>query len=490
MAKLVDALVSEASGVTPIGVRLSSRAQIKTHAASVGFLFNNESIFLFVSFTKLATVKRVLYIAYYWPPCGGIGPVRNVKFTKYLRHFAWEPVIYAPQNAQYPLLDKSTFKDLPAGVEIIKTPINEPYTFFNLLKGKKKSEAVKDVFLVKESGNSLMHRLGLWVRANFFIPDARAGWIKPSVNYLRQYLTVHPVDAVISYGPPHSMHLIALALHKEFGIPWISDWQDPWTQIDYYEKFPMTKSARQKHEQLEKEVLSTANRVVMVSKSWCEDLKKLSGREVNYIPFGYDEADFNGIVPQQTGKFTISHFGSFGIDRNTDALWNALRELCSEDIAFAKNLQIHLAGHVDASVFVAIEKAGLKKSLLYQSFIAKDVLFQELANSAVQLVLINKPEPLLKYNNKGRIPAKIFECLGARKPILVIGPHDGDVAAIVNETGAGKNCDYHDVPAIKEVLKDWYGQWKKDPLRQLASHSEIYSFNNLCKQMSVLLNQL
>lgn len=456
----------------------------------MGFYFKNENNHLFVTFTKLATVKRVLYIAYYWPPCGGIGPVRNVKFTKYFRDFGWEPVIYAPQNAQYPLQDESTFKDLPAGVEIIKTPISEPYAFFNLLKGKKKNEAVKDVFLVKDNGNSFMHRLGLWVRANFFIPDARAAWIKPSVNFLRKYLKEHPVDAMISYGPPHSMHLIALALHRELGIPWISDWQDPWTQIDYYEKFPMRNSARKKHEQLEQDVLRTANRVVMVSKSWCEDLEKLSGRKINYIPFGYDEDDFSGIVPQQTGKFIISHFGSFGIDRNPEALWIALQELCNENSSFDKNLEIHLAGHVDTSVFDAIEKAGLKKSLHYESFIGKDSLFQQLVNSAVQLVLINRPEPGLAYNNKGRIPAKIFECLGARKPVLVIGPHDGDVAAIVKETGAGQNCDYHETAAIKLAIKEWYQQWQSNPLLHLESDSGIYSFNNLCKQMSGLLNQL
>lgn len=435
-------------------------------------------------------MKRVLYLAYYWPPCGGIGPVRNLKFTKYFREFGWEPVIYAPQNAQYPLLDDSTFKDLPAGVEIIETPIREPYAAFNVLKGKKKNEAVKDVFLVKEKGNGFMHQLGLWIRANFFVPDAKALWIKPSITYLRNYLKQYPVDAIISYGPPHSMHLIALELHKEFGIPWVSDWQDPWTQIDYYEKFPMMNWARQKHERLEKEVLLTANKVVMVSKSWCRDLEKLSGREVNYIPFGYDESDFEGLVPQQTGKFIISHFGSFGIDRNPDALWDALCELIKEQPSLANDLQIHLAGHVDASVFQSIEQAGLKAALRYEPFIGKDALFQQLINSSVQLVLINKPEPGLKYNNKGRIPAKIFECLGARKPILVIGPHEGDVAAIVNETGAGKNCDYHEKAQIKEAIGNWYRQWKSGDNKQLNTKADTYSFRILCGQMSALLNQL
>ncbi len=435
-------------------------------------------------------MKKVLYIAYYWPPCGGIGVVRNLKFVKYFREHGWEPVIYAPENASYPIIDPSTEKDLPEGIEILKTPIFEPYGLFNLSKGKKTNEQVKDVFLVNEQKTSLMHKLGLWVRANFFIPDARAFWIKPSIKYLRTYLKENPVDAIISYGPPHSMHIIAKQLHKEFGIPWVSDWQDPWTEIDYFQKFNMTSVARNKHIKLEREVITEANALVMVSKSWCTDLEKLSGRSVDYIPFGFDEADFAGKSYTKGNHFTISHFGMLGIDRNPKQLWRALSELKTEIPGFDNHLRIHLAGAVDPTVFASIETAGLKPQLTYDRQINKSELFGYLANSNVQLVLINTPEPEIKYNNKGRIPAKVFECIGSRQPVLVLGPTDCDVAGIVAQTQTGATCLYEDTTAIKQTIKQWYTNWLANTPSTQPVGIEQFSFNNLTKQMAGVLNRI
>lgn len=435
-------------------------------------------------------LKKVLYIAYYWPPCGGIGVVRNLKFVKYFREFGWEPIIYAPENATYPILDPSTEKDLPDGVTILKTPIFEPYGLFNLSKGKPSSEKVKDVFLVDDGKQSFMHRLGLWVRGNFFIPDARAFWIAPSIRYLRKYLQQHPVDAIISYGPPHSMHLIAKALHKEFDIPWVSDWQDPWTEIDYFQKFNLTSSARKQHHALEKSVITEADALVMVSKSWCKDLEKLSGRAVDYIPFGFDEADFENLSYQKGTHFTISHFGMLGVDRNPLALWKALRELAEEIPTFKTHLRIHLAGAVDQSVFAALEAYGLHDTLRYDSHINKDKLFSYLVASDVQLVLINKPEEGIAYNNKGRIPAKVFECLGSRRPVLVIGPTDGDVAQIVAETSSGLTHAYEDEQGIKTTIQQWYTSWLHGADATVPKGVERYAFKQLTQEMAGILNRI
>ncbi len=409
---------------------------------------------------------------------------------KYFRNHGWEPVIYAPENASYPIIDTSTVKDLPEGVEIVKTPIFEPYGLFNLAKGKRPAEQVKDVFLVHEKKNSFIHDLGLWIRANFFIPDARSFWITPSIKYLREYLKQHPVDAIISYGPPHSMHIIAKQLHKEFGIPWVSDWQDPWTEIDYFSKFKMTSPARNKHIRLEKEVITQADALVMVSKNWCVDLEKLSGRSVDYIPFGFDESDFENITYQRSEHFTISHFGTFGTDRNPMNLWKALQELKIEFPLLEKQLRIHLAGQVDALVFQSIEQAGLKEQLKYDRQINKSELFGFLINSNVQLVLINTPEEGIKYNNKGRVPAKVFECIGSRQPVLVIGPKDGDVADIIAETQTGITCTYEDFDSIKQTIQTWYVNWLNDIPSTQPQHIEQFSFNNLSKQMAEILNRI
>lgn len=435
-------------------------------------------------------MKKVLYIAYYWPPCGGISVVRNLKFVKYFREYGWEPIIYAPENASYPIIDHSTEKDLPHGAEIIKTPIFEPYRLFNVMKGRKKDEKVKDVFLVKDSGNSFMHKLGIWVRGNFFIPDARAFWIKPSVKYLREYVKHNKVDAIISYGPPHSMHMIALELHKEFDIPWISDWQDPWTEIDYFGKFNMSSYAKKKHERMEQKVITTADRLVMVSKSWQKELEKLSGRSVDYIPFGYDEHDFAGLQYQKGEHFIISHFGTFGTDRNPENLWLALQQLKQEFPDFDKHLRIHLAGHTDPSVFASMGEKGLSGNLYYEEHISKTELFKAQVKSNVQLVLINLPEPGIKYNNKGRIPAKLFECIGSKRPIMVVGPEDSDVANIVAETRTGYTCDYAALDKMKTHIRTWYTNWLNNTESMDTVNTEQYSFKKLTGEMARLLNTI
>jgi hypothetical protein len=434
-------------------------------------------------------LKKILYIIYYWPPCGGISVLRNLKFVKYFRQFGWEPVVYAPENANYPVIDETTFRDIPPGIEVIKTPVIEPFGIFNILQGKKKGERVKDVFLVRDEKPGLAHKLGVWVRGNFFIPDARMLWINPSVRYLRKYLKTHHVDAMISYGPPHSTHRIAYALKKEFGIPWVADFQDPWTQIDYFEKFMLTDFARNKHKKQEQEVLKTADKVVMVSKSWCEDLAELGGRPVKYIPFGYDEDDFKNIVPvKQDQKFIISHYGTLGIDRNPESLWMVLSELCDEIPGFRDQLMIDLAGVVDYSIFEIVEKAGLKNNLNYTQFLNKEKVVEGMLSSDILLLLLNKG--FGEYNVRGRIPAKLFEYLGSRKPILVMGREGSDVANIINETRAGITIDYDQHAALKKSVLEFYTAWKEGRQLYHPEHIEEYNFKYLTGKMAGLLDEI
>ena len=178
-------------------------------------------------------MKRVLIITYYWPPAGGSAVYRWLKFTKYLREFGWEPVIYTAENGEYTELDPDNVKDIPSGVTVLKQPIWEPYNFYKRFIGQKKTEKINVGFLTEKKKPALAERISVWVRGNFFIPDARCFWVKPSVKYLSAWLAKNPVDMVISSGPPHSMHLIAMKLKKQFNLPWIADFRDPWTNIDF-----------------------------------------------------------------------------------------------------------------------------------------------------------------------------------------------------------------------------------------------------------------
>lgn len=431
-------------------------------------------------------MKKVLYITYYWEPCGGIGPLRSLKFGKYLNSFGWEPVVYAPLDATYPLIDTLSDHQLPENLKVIKQPIFEPYSFFNILTGKKKEEQVKDVFAVSDGKDPWTKQLGIWVRGNFFIPDARKFWIKPSIRFLKKYLKENPVDAIISHGPPHSTHLIALAIKKHFGIPWIADFQDPWTQVDYYYKFKLSKWADQKHRQLESDVLQHADKIVIVSKSWSEDLSILANKKVNYIPWGFDPDDFKSLKPHQaSGKFIISHYGTFGSDRNPLELWEAMGRLVQENEQFSQLLEIQLAGSIDISILNAIEKNGLTKNLNNLGFINRNIALQKMIDSDVLLLLLNRAE-----NVQGRIPAKIFEYLACKRPILVIGPHGADVPNIVKECSAGLTAAFDKPEESYQALKLMFENFIKK--QNLFSFEKIEQFHasQIAHQMSELLNSI
>ena len=200
-------------------------------------------------------MKRVLIISYYWPPSGGAGVQRWLKFVKYLRSFGWEPVVYTPENPEFPETDLSLAKDIPPGLEVIKQPIWEPYDTYKKLLGQKKEDKINAAFLSEKKKNSMLENFSVWVRGNFFIPDARKFWIRPSVKFLLNYLETNPVKAVISTGPPHSMHLIAMALAKKIKLPWLADFRDPWTNIDFYKDLRLSARADARHKKLEKKVL-------------------------------------------------------------------------------------------------------------------------------------------------------------------------------------------------------------------------------------------
>ncbi|MFZ1750173.1 MAG: hypothetical protein WAU01_08280, partial [Saprospiraceae bacterium] len=207
-------------------------------------------------------IKKILIITYYWPPAGGGGVQRWVKFVKYLRDFGWEPVVFTVQNGQYPILDHTLIGEIPDGVEIIKEPIFEPYEWYNRFAGKAKDSKIDANFLSQGKKYSFKNKLAVWVRGNLFIPDAKRWWIRPASKRLDKYLLSNPVDAVVSTGPPHTCHMIALRLHKKYKLPWIVDYRDPWTQIDYFGDLGLTWLAKKVHQSLEKQVLDTCDAIV------------------------------------------------------------------------------------------------------------------------------------------------------------------------------------------------------------------------------------
>ena len=377
-------------------------------------------------------MKRLLVITYYWPPTGGSGVQRWVKFCKYLPQYGWQPVVYTPENPERLAYDESLLKDVPECAEIIRTRISEPYAAYRRLIGGKAGRS--EVNPVSGGEKTAVQRLSLWVRGNFFVPDPRVSWVRPSVRYLKGYLKEHPVDAVVTTGPPQSMHLIGLGLKKSLGLKWIADFRDPWTEMFYYKHLELGRRADRRHHELERQVLDGADTVIAVTPYVRDDFAARTQTPVALITNGFDEDDFAGVRPAvHEGKFTIEHTGLFAADGNPLNLWDVLAEKCVNDPEFASKLQIRLSGKTDSEVTEAIRSRGLGDNLVDLGYLPHDEVVAEQMGADILILPLRREPEYAKV-----LPGKIFEYLAAGRPVLGIGQEDGAAAEVLRDAGAGR----------------------------------------------------
>ena len=426
-------------------------------------------------------MKRVLIITYYWPPSGGAGVQRWLKFVKYLRRFNWEPIVFTVENGEFPVLDFDLIKEIPDGVEVLKVPAWEPYKMYKLFSGKNKNEGINSGFLSEKKGSSLVENLSKWIRGNLFIPDARKFWIKPSNQFLNQYLQNHPVDVIISSGPPHSTHLIALSLKNKFQIPWFADFRDPWTNIDFYKDLKLTKKADQKHKKLENDVLVQSDIVLTIGKQMSKELKTLGAKRVEIIENGFDPQDFSDAKNHKLDeKFSIAHIGSFTPSRNHTVLWKALSILVDEHKEFKSTLEIKLIGKVDYSVLQSIKDFGLESYLNKIDYVSHNEVIKHQKTSKLLLLMVNNTP-----NAKGIVTGKVFEYMASKRPILAIGPKDGDLGEILTKTSSGLICDYDNVENLSSTI---WRIFKDDTM--FENNISYYSRVELTEKLVSLLNEV
>lgn len=422
---------------------------------------------------------KVLIITYYWVPAGGSGVQRWLKFVKYLRDFNIEPVVYTVDEAKYPIVDESLANDVPKGIKVLKKAIWEPNDFLSIFK--KKGAKTSAGFL--NPNPTFFGKILQYIRANYFIPDARKYWIKPSVKYLEKYLSENKIDAIITTGPPHSLHLIGLHLKKKTNVKWIADFRDPWTDIDYFHQLPLTKRAIKKHHQLEKQVLKNADASLVVGKTMKLNYKAFS-KNIHVVTNGYD-SQWN--LDNQTIldlKFSITHIGLMNADRNPKTLWKALAELSEENIDFKNDLEIKLIGKLSDDVTNDLKKYQLK-NVSKINYVPHKQVQQYQRNSQVLLLAVNNVP-----SAKGIITGKIFEYLQAKRPILAIGPEDGDLAEILVQTNAGIIVDFNEKERLKKAISDLYKKYKQNSLTVSSINIEQYHRKGLTKQLSVILKQV
>ncbi|MGB5498520.1 MAG: glycosyltransferase family 4 protein [Maribacter sp.] len=423
-------------------------------------------------------MKKALIITYYWPPAGGPGVQRWLKFVKYLPDFDITPVVYIPENPNYPIIDESFVNGIPKEVILYKLPIKEPYKWARLFS-KKQAKRISSG-IIQTKNQSFLEKIMLWVRGNCYIPDARKNWVKPSVKFLTGIIEKEEIDTIITTGPPHSVHLIGLHLKQKEKLKWLADFRDPWTSIGYHKELKLSAKSKRKHKALEHLVLNTADHIVVTSQTTKEEFKRISKKPISVITNGYD-VDYKGDMAK-TDEFTLSHIGSLLSGRNPTVLWDVLGELLEENEAFRQHFKLRLAGVVSEDVLQRIYDSGLEDYTILLGYVSHDramVLQQE--SQVLLLVEIDAPE------TRGILPGKLYEYMAAKRPILAIGPKNWDAIQIISDTGAGATFDYDSKTDLKNVILNWFASYQKENLKIDSKGVEKYSRRELTRELSKLI---
>lgn len=428
-----------------------------------------------------AAMKKILIITYYFPPAGGPGVQRWLKFVKYLPDFGVQPHVYVPENPTYPIVDEKLNGEISDQAIIIKKKILEPYGLASVFS-KNKTKKISSGIIPNKKKQGFLEKLFLWVRGNLFIPDARVLWVKPSVKFLEPYLRENGIDTVITSGPPHSLHLIGLALKQQSNIRWIADFRDPWTTIGYHQSLRLSASSERKHRQLESQVLNTADLILVTSKTTKIEFEAITKQPIEVITNGYDNEKIAKQTPDE--KFTLAHIGSFLSDRNPRILWKALRELTKENKQFANDFELKLIGAVSNEILQTIEEFKLTKYVNNLGYVSHDQAIAHQRKSQVLLLV-----EIDSAATKSIIPGKLFEYMVSERPILAIGPEDSDFAEIITQTNTGAFFMYDEKQRLKEQILAYYEQFLDGRLQSHPVGLQQYSRKNLTEKLANLLKQ-
>ena len=420
-------------------------------------------------------MQKVLIITYYWPPAGGPGVQRWLKFVKYLKDFDIEPIVYIPENPNYPIIDESLIDEIPAGIKVYKKPIFEPYGFARFFSKNKTKQISAGIINTKNQSG--LEKLLLWIRGNLFIPDARKFWIKPSVNFLADLIEKENIGTVITTGPPHSLHLIGLELKKRNKVRWITDFRDPWTSIGYHKKLKLSVSAQAKHKRLEHLVLNEADKIIVTSKTTRQEFSKITQKPITVITNGYDTTE-DSLVPLDV-DFTVSHIGSLLTGRNPLNLWKAISELIYESPDFKKCFKLQLAGVISSDVLESIYFYGLQPYTKLLGYIShEDALQYQRKSQVLLLIEIDSEE------TQGIIPGKVFEYMASNRPILGVGPTNWEVGDLIAGSNTGKTYTYKQFVELKSTLLQWFQGYKKEQLALPLAEVEQYHRRELTRKLS------
>lgn len=417
--------------------------------------------------------KRLLIVTYYWPPSGGPGVQRHLKFAKYLPRFDVRPYVLTVSNPTYPIRDESLLTEVPAGLKVYRSKTVEPFRFYESLRGRERIKPTTEL-----EGNSLGSSLAGWIRANIFIPDARAGWLPTAWRKANEVIRRENIDTVITTGPPHSVHFVGKFLQQKRGLRWLADFRDPWSRIYYNQLLPRTAVAEQIDERLEKMVLAQADEVIVVSRSQAENFRKLFERGYRVITNGFDHEDFDSLESGPSGeeRFILRHVGNIGEGAVPKTLLETIGREENRD-----RFLLEFTGDVHPQLPRLVTEMGLSEQVRFRDYLPHREALRLMCRSDALLLCIPDVEGIEHH-----IPGKLFEYLATGRPILLLGPSDGESAAILREEEAGITVPFGNADGMHSALQRLIGG--DPPARPLQSRVDHpFSRHELTRHLAELI---
>ena len=423
--------------------------------------------------------KKILIISYYWPPAGGPGVQRWLKFAKYLPEFNISPVLFVPENANYPINDNSLKSEVSKDLEIIKLPIFELSNFFPSLKSL---NSIRSGNISKNKNQSILQKVVFFVRGNFFIPDMKIFWKRNSVNFLKNYLSENNIETIITTGPPHSIHLIGLELKRKLNINWISDFRDPWVNLNYLNRFHLLPFVKEYHKKLRDKVINNSDAVIVTSKR-LKDLYSEINSSIFQVTNGYD---YNKPVIKLDKKFSISHVGSLYNERNPEFLWDIIDELSENLQGFKEDLQINLIGNNNKKIKQNLSKRVFNDCVVFFDYVEHKKAIEFMCSSQV-LLMLEVDDDESSY----AIPGKLFDYLNSNRPIISIGPEQSEVREILSNTGSGKFFNYKDYNSLKLYIEKLYENYVNNlSISDNNYNIDNYNRKNLTSKLVEIINKI
>jgi hypothetical protein len=418
-------------------------------------------------------LKNVLIVAYYFPPSGGPGVQRVLKYSQYLYEFGWRPVILTVQDGDFPARDESLLNDIPEFVKVYRSKIFEPYNIYRKLTGKKPGSAV-DVNVIPRKGQKrkLSESIAEFIRSTFFIPDARIGWYRHAVKLGKKIIEAEKIDMIYSSSPPYTCSVIAHKLQKISGKPWVAGFRDPWRGFLSTPERWFIPRMIDKH--LEKSCFNDCDALEAAWKGIILDFNKkypeIPIEKCHHLNNGFDSADYPPISYEPGEKFTITYTGSMYGKRNPQVFIKAVEELVNENKIDKNKICLRFVGRFGNEVLQMFENPALKNSFEIINYLPHGESIKLLLQSEALLMIVDD-----FAGNEEIVPGKVFEYMGAKRPIMTIAP-PGAVTKIISETNSGLSAKSNEPEKIKEIFLTYYTDFFNNKLEISHNENEIKKY--------------